>query len=107
MPIVPAGFVHQAQLDRDIEGAVRKLPKKDVVRVKHSVGWDSTGEPSIFFRIVLTDSASQDHNLADVTSRISAALFDELHPHENWGLIPYFSFRSESEQAARQDPDWV
>ncbi|MGC2661124.1 MAG: hypothetical protein WA324_24480 [Bryobacteraceae bacterium] len=82
MPIVPGSFVHQGQLDREVEKAVAKLSGGEVVRVRHSVGVDSTGEPAIFFRIVLTDSASKADALADVTGRVSATLFDELRPHE-------------------------
>ncbi len=107
MPIVPSGFVHQGQLDREVEKAVAKLIKGEVVRVRHSVGVDSTGEPAIFFRIVLTDSASKADALPDVTGRVSATLFNELRPHENWGLIPYFSFRSKSEQDKRNEPEWA
>ena len=107
MPIVPIGFVHQGQLDREVEKAVAKLSTREVVRVSHSVGVDSTGEPAIFFRIVLTDSASKADALADVTGHVSATLFDELRPHENWGLIPYFSFRSKSEQDKRNEPEWA
>jgi len=106
MPTVPAGFVHQTQLANQIAKAVRKLGK-DAVRVNYSLGADSTGEPSIFFRIVLTDAASREDKLAEVTGRIAAALFDELRPHENWGLLPYFSFRSKSEQDLRNDPEWA
>jgi hypothetical protein len=29
-----------------------------------------------------------------------------LRPYENWGLTPYFSFRSQSEQAMRSDLAW-
>ncbi len=107
MAIVPIGFVNQTQLDREIEQAVAKLSNRDVVRVRHSVGADSTGEPAIFFRIVLTDSASKVDALADVADRVSAALFDELRPLENWGLIPYFNFRSKSEQDKRSEPEWA
>src|SRR5215470_7006053 len=105
MPTVPVGFVHQAQLDHQITKAVRKLGK-DVVRVNYSLGADSTGEPSIFFRIVLTDTASRENELGKVTGRIATILFDELRPHENWGLLPYFTFRSKSEQQTRDDPEW-
>jgi hypothetical protein len=106
MPIVPTGAVHQAQLANQIAKAIRKLGK-DAVRVNYSLGTDSTGEPSIFFRIVLTDAASREDKLAGVTGRISEILFDELRPHENWGLLPYFSFRSKSEQQNRNDPEWA
>jgi hypothetical protein len=104
---IPAGFVHQGQLDRELQHAVTKLSSKEVVRVRYSIGLDSTGDPAIFFRIVLTDSASKPGALADVTNRVSGTLFDELRPHENWGLIAYFNFRSKSEEEVRKDPEWA
>ncbi len=107
MPIVPIGFVNQTQLDREIEAAVAKLSNKDVVRVRHSFGSDSTGDPAVFFRIVLTDSASKADALAEVADRVSETLVDEVRPLENWGLIPYFNFRSKSEQDKRTEPEWA
>ncbi|MGB7761539.1 MAG: hypothetical protein WBL61_17035 [Bryobacteraceae bacterium] len=106
MPYTP-GFVNQAQLAKAVEEATKKLDKKDVVRVHHSIGADTSGEPSIFLRIVLSDAASQEDTLADVTGNIAAILFDEIRPYENWGLTPYFSFRSQSEQAMRSEPEWA
>ncbi len=106
MPMVPTDLVHQTQLGSQISAAKRKLPG-EAVRVNYSLGTDSTGEPSIFFRIVLTDAASREEKLAEVTSRISTILFDEIRPHENWGLLPYVSFRSKSEQDKRHDPEWA
>jgi hypothetical protein len=55
--------------------------------------------------VLLSDHASRSDRLANVTGRVSAKLFDEL------GLasldhIPYFRFRSESEQARLKDPAW-
>jgi hypothetical protein len=105
--MVPAGLVHQRQLEGELKNAFAKLADTEVVRVRHSVGIDSTGDPAIFFRIVLTDSASRADRLPDVTDRISATISDELRPQENWGLIPYFSFRSQSEQDHRDDPEWA
>jgi len=106
MAMVPTGFVHQTQLAKEIADAIPKLGK-DAVRVRYSIGSDSTGEPSIFFRIVLTDAASREQRLAEVTDRITTILFDEIRPYEDWGLLPYFSFRSKSEQDQRNDPEWA
>jgi hypothetical protein len=103
--MVPTGSVQKTQLDSAIAKAIRKLGK-ETVRVNYSFGTDSTGEPSIFFRIILTDAASREDKLAEVTSRISRVLFDEIRPQENWGLLSYFSFRSKSEQEKRNDPEW-
>jgi len=104
--MVPTSFVHQTQLANEIAKAIRKLGK-ETVRVNYSLGTDSTGEPSIFFRIVLTDAASREDKLAEVTGRIATIFFDEVRPQENWGLLPYFSFRSKSEQDRRNDPEWA
>jgi hypothetical protein len=106
MPTVPGGFVHQAQLAADVSDAIRKLRKEEVSHVAYSLGMDSTDEPSIFFRVVLTDAASKEDGLADVTGRVAATLFDSIHPLENWGLMPYFNFRSQAEQQKRNDPEW-
>ena len=104
--IVPSGLVNQKQLAAEIDRAKTKLGK-EVVRVRYSLEEDSTGEPSIFFRIVLTDEASKEDGLVDVTCRITSVLFDEIRPYENWGLLPYFSFRSQSEQEHLNDPQWA
>jgi hypothetical protein len=106
MPMVPTGIVRQSQLAGDIRKAIRKLGK-DVVRVNHSFGTDSTGDAAIFFRIVLTDAASREDKLASVTGRIMRILDEELRAQENWGLLTYFTFRSASEQRQRDDPDWA
>ena len=106
MPIVPSGFVHQGQLDVEIKRALRKLGP-EAVHVAYSVGTDSTGEPSIFFRVVLTDASTTEDILTETTGRVATILFDEIRPIENWGLHPYFNFRSESEQQRRRDPDWA
>jgi len=50
--------------------------------------------------------AIREERLADVTDRVASSLFHSIRPIENWGLMPYFSFRSFSEQSMRNDPDW-
>ena len=106
MPYIPTGFVNQTQLANAVAQAALKLGR-EVVRVRHSIETDTSGEPSIFFRIVLSDAASKETTLADVTGHITTILFEEIRPYENWGLIPYSSFRSNSEQAMRNEPEWA
>src|SRR5277367_4195028 len=108
VPYIPTGFINQTQLANAVEQAALKLRSgSEVVRVRHSTGVDTSGEPSIFFRIVLSDAASREATLADVTGNIATILFEEIRPYENWGLTPYFSFRSQSEQALRNEPEWA
>lgn len=101
----PSIFLDRAQLEKRIEKAKRKLGS-EVVRANHSLGTDWSGDPAIYFRIVLTDAASQEDGLVDVTLRISTFLTDEIRPYE-LGLIDYCSFRSKSENDARHDPGWT
>jgi hypothetical protein len=103
---VPTGFVNQAQLAQNVNAAIGSLNPQEVAHVAYSIGQDSTDYPAIFFRIVLTDAASREDSLADVTGRVASTLFKSIRPIENWGLTPYFSFRSFSEQEMRDDPDW-
>ncbi len=103
--MVPSYFVNQAQIATVVDDAMRKLGP-EAVRVRYNIGEDWSGDPAIFFRIVLSDAASTEETLADVSGNIATILFDEIRPHENWGLLPYFSFRGESEQAKRSDPEW-
>ena len=104
---VSTGFINQAQLDDEIKTAVGKLNPHEVAHVAFSIGDDSTNTPALFFRIILQDQASREDRLGDVTGRVASTLFDSIRPFENWGLTPYFSFRSVSEQMLRRDPEWT
>ena len=106
MAAIPSGYINQEKLAEEIERVKNRLGP-EVVRVRHSIGENHSGEPSIHFRIVLTDSASKEENLGEVIGHIRAILYDELRPYENWGLSLYSSFRSQSEQAGRNDPAWA
>ena len=103
MPIVSNGL---GQLDAEIKSAVGKLGP-EAVHVAYRLREDSTGEPSVFFRIVLADSAVREDTLFDITNSIATTLLDEVRPIENWGLHPYFNYRSQSEHQNRKDPDWT
>jgi hypothetical protein len=85
---VPTAFVNQAQLAQGVNAAIRSLNPQEVVHVAYSIGSDSTDDPAIFFRIVLTDAASREDRLADVTGRVASSLFNSIRPIENWGLTP-------------------
>ena len=106
MALVLAGLIHQRQLDAEIKSAIGKLGP-EAAQVTYGLGADSTGEPSVFFRIVLTDAAAREEALEDVTGRIRTFLHDELRPMANWGLHAYFNFRSYSEHRSRNDPEWA
>ena len=103
---IPLGLVYQRELIVDFERAKAKLGP-EVAHVVYRIREDWTGDPSIFFRITLFDWATAESTIMEVTGNITSILFDEIRPVENWGLVPYFNFRTYSEQQERPDPDWV
>ena len=87
-----------------VDEIARKL-SPDVVSIRSSPGLDWSEHPALYFRVILSDSASRGDKLAQVTGEVSRRVSDEL------GLatserIPYFRFRSQSEQAQLNDPAW-
>lgn len=105
MPIVPSGFVHQSQIEKAVHRAQKALAD-NVVRIRYSIGNDWTGDPSIFFRVVLSDAASRPGNLQKVAQRVKLRLMNEVRSDEI-GFHAYFNFRSESEQAKLNEPAWA
>ena len=102
---VPAGITKQAEIATSTS-AVAKALAPDVVRIRHDIGEDWSGDPAIHFRVILSDSASAPENLRNAMRRVTSQLEAEVKPYE-LGLIPYFSFRSESEQAELKEKVWA
>jgi hypothetical protein len=103
--IVPSGLVNQRRITAGVERAGKAL-SADVVRIHYDIGSDWIGNPSIFFRIILTDKASRPENLREVTQRVSLKIMNEAKTDQT-GLNAYFSFRSQSEQAKLKEPAWA
>jgi hypothetical protein len=103
--MVSTGYVHRGHLDAIVKEASALLGP-EVVHVAYQIRPDSTDEPSIFFRIILADDAIREAAVVAVTRRISKALLEAVRPLEDWGLRPYFNYRSKSEQDRRRDPGW-
>jgi hypothetical protein len=100
--VIARAFVHQAQLHKAVDDLKPTLGP-DVVRLTYDLGQDWSGEPAIFFRIVLSNRASRRDQLRNATNQITNMIVQHLQPLEEWGVLPYFSFRSESEQAVLQE----
>ena len=94
--------MQQAQLYQAVSDLKPALGS-DVVTLRYTLGQDWSGEPAIFFRVVLSDRASRRDQLRNATNQIENAIMQRLQPLEEWGVLPYFSFRSMAEQAALQE----
>ncbi len=108
MKVVAIGssiFVHQDRIAQGVAKASDALAP-DVVRIRYELGEDWSGDSAVFFRVLLTDSASKRSHLREVARRVSAEIFRDVQPSQ-LGLQAYFNFRSESEQAMLKEEAWA
>ena len=95
------------ELEQNVREAAKKFPG-EVAWVRYSFGEDWSGDPAIYFRIVLTDEASSGDRLREVADRVENALFDDLRlsEPEYSEYNAYFNFRSKSEVDKLKEPEW-
>jgi hypothetical protein len=103
--VVPKVFVTEAQFEPAVQRAVQALAP-DVVRIRFSLDEDWTGNPSIFFRIVLSDDAPRKERLGDIARRVMSTIHKEVMP-DDLGLNAYFNYRTLAEQSDLKDPKWA
>ena len=103
--MVHSALIHQRQIDAAVARAAKALAP-DVVRIRYGLGDNWAGEASIFFRIILSNSASRETRLRGVTQRAARIIWEHVKP-EQLGLQPYFNYRSVSEQAELRDEEWA
>lgn len=105
MPAITFSPTNQALFQEQIEN-IRRRFDGDIVSIRYSLGKDLIGEPVIRFRVMLADAVGDDdERLWAVGSAVRDAIRDEVDfdPSDH---VPIFSFRTVSEQAELQDPEW-
>src|SRR5580658_137822 len=99
------------ELEDAVKSVIAQFPD-DIVYIRHSIRGDWTDEPSLFFRVLLTDRFDPKVIVRDPVSReafmgtrnsIMAAIDNAFQPE---GLMNYVYFRTASEQKKLGDPDW-
>ena len=103
---ISRAFVQQAELEQAVLDAKRALAP-DVVNLRYSLSEDWTGEPAIYFNVVLSEEASKQENLLKSYNRVAAVIQQRVEPLEQWGVLPYFNVRSQAEQLALQEEAWA
>ena len=103
---IARAFIHREELDEAIHN-IRPELGAYVVDLTYTLGEDWSGDPAIFFQIVLSDEASKRDRLYELTSEIQSMIVQHIEPLEQWGVLPYFSYRSQAEQAVLQGKPWV
>ena len=104
VPLVPRGLVEQSKVTAGVRRAERALAP-DVIHIRHTFALDWTGEPSLFFRILLSDAASAPNKLRQTMQKIEGRILADIKA-DDLGLQTYFNYRSKSEQAQLRDPIW-
>ncbi|MEP7362935.1 MAG: hypothetical protein ABI972_06735 [Acidobacteriota bacterium] len=104
MPIMPAAVVKQAEIASAVAD-VERLLAPDVVRIRHEIATDWSGDWALYFRIVLSDDASK-YRLRDVATKVESQLAERLDLPA-LGMFAYHNFRSESEQAVLKEEAWA
>ena len=99
---IAKAFAQQPQFFAAVANASSGLPDP-VVSVTPSLGTDWNGESAVFFQIVLADGTPRSQ-LLNLTKQISQAIVRQVQPLEEWGVLPYFNFRTQSEQARIKEP---
>jgi hypothetical protein len=97
------GVAEPIELIQSLADFGSQLPP-EVVNWRYTIEGDWSGDPGLFFWITISDEAAQRDRLSDVSRRIHAAIEERLNPFGEWGLIPYVSLRSRSEQDKLQEP---
>lgn len=77
-----------------------------VAYIRFNFGEDWSGDPAIYFRVVLSDEAAQPERLHSTARRIRE-LIDERMDSLDLGVFVYINVRSLSEQAAMNEPSWA
>ena len=88
----------------DVDRIARELAP-DVVRIRFKLGYDWSDDPAIYFRIILSDDASRRERLETVASMVRGRLSDSFDLWES-DRLPYFKFRSQSEQEKVREAAW-
>jgi hypothetical protein len=103
--VVSADLSSKPRINAAVTEAVKEL-SPSVRRIRYDIDQDWTGEWAIFFRVLLSDSASEPENLREIAPRVVRVMSDRLDLPE-LGLLPYFNFRSEAEQALAPESAWT
>jgi hypothetical protein len=102
--ISPGRFAHQAEF---VEVVAQVALPAHVLSVTPTLGTDWNGESAVFFQVVLEDNSVPRRELLAFTKEISHAIIQQIRPLEEWGVLPYFNFLTQSEHARMKEPTWA
>lgn len=102
MPIAKLSPAYLKEFEEKVQQAAKKFP--EIVRIRHSFDEDWTGEPAIYFRIVLSDDVGLG-GIGEVGRRIRESIPNDLEIYET-DYLPFFYFRLKAEEDRVREPEW-
>jgi hypothetical protein len=103
--MLPPGVLRESEIKAAVEEVERLLyPKVKYIRYKLDRDW--SGDWGIFFQVLLSDEANELGELHEITARVRRLLSERID-FPLFGIFPYHSFRTESEQKLLVDPAWA
>ena len=101
---VPAAVIKHTEINAAVS-EVERLLAPDVVHIRFNFDQDWSGDPAIFFRVLLSDEVTE-ARLHKVTRRVRDCL-DERLDFMGMGLFAYYNVRTVSEQAVLREKAWA
>jgi hypothetical protein len=107
---IPRAVLQRTQFAAAVAEVERQLIP-DVLRIRFTLDEDWAGDPAVHFRIVLPDNVVEFGKILPATDKIEEMIERNIEPFEQWGVWPYYDYRSASEQAELQaqfnSPAWA
>lgn len=105
---IERAFNHRGDFDSAVRKVERQLRRAGhVVHIRYDLGYDSTGDPAVHFRIVLPDGSVKRERFLEAMQTVSSEIDRKVRPQSEWGVYPYFRYWSKSTQEASHDPAWA
>ena len=102
--IIPRGYVDEKQIADGVQRAAAAFAPH-VVRIRYNLGEDWSGDPSVFFRVLVTDEITHSDGWRVLAGQVKDRVLSETEAYE-LGLLPYFNYRTVSEQAELNEKAW-
>jgi hypothetical protein len=99
---IPIAVTAQPVINAAIGAVVQELTPA-VQHIDYEIARDLDGQWAIFFRVLLSDEASDQSRLRDVATQVVWRISDRIDI-PGLGLFPYFDFEKQSEQASLSEP---
>ena len=104
MPFISAEVRKQTEIAA-VVADVERISAPDVAYIRFTISEDWTGEPAVYFRVMLSDEAAK-NRLLEVAELVKSRLADRLD-YESMGLRAYTHYRRQSDQARIRDKEWA